>query len=411
LSYSTSTFPYNCVVLIETEDPDDPGHFEEGSGVIIGPHTILTASHMLWDSTDQDEANQVFIYPGYSQNGIPNPAGSGSPLNADSVWHNFEVGTAGTQTRSSSQDDYAVIDTNYTFTSWMGVVLNYGGGTVHATGYPAIANGLQTDVVGTVSQDPNYSVLDYGSLSASAGNSGGPLWLNFNGSDDVVGIVSTGAWACQLTTADWNQIVSWENANSHPTGFSPTTAATTVYTAEYGTAPSSTELNVLVQFTTPQYAYGQQIGVMDPAVYAYQALGVALASTATHFQNTFGPSNPTYPATPAGDAQFSTDAYASVFGHPGSPAQIQEFVSQVNYFEAIYTAAGVYGNANNIDLLARGAAYGQMLGIHAEIDPTGSASGGASHTEVPAGGEASGTDVPLIGVSTTSNMTHTIHLA
>jgi hypothetical protein len=195
------------------------------------------------------------------------------------------------------------------------------------------------------------------------------------------------------------------------TGFSPATAATTVYTAEYGTAPSSTELNVLVQFTTPQYAHGQQIGVKDPAVYAYQALGVALASTATHFQNTFGPSNPTYPATPAGDAQFSTDAYASVFGHPGSPAQIQEFVSQVNYFKAIYTAAGVYGNANNIDLLARGAAYGQVLGIHAEIDPTGSASGGASHTEVPAGGEASGTDVPLIGVSTTSNMTHTIHLA
>jgi hypothetical protein len=101
-----------------------------------------------------------------------------------------------------------------------------------------------------------------------------------------------------------------------------------VYTAEFGSPPSATELNVLSQFTQAQFAYGQQIGVTDPTVYAYEALGVALAPTAPHFQNTFGPSVD-------GDVQFVIDAYASVFGQPGSGAQIQQFSDQLNFFEGL----------------------------------------------------------------------------
>ena len=105
-----------------------------------------------------------------------------------------------------------------------------------------------------------------------------------------------------------------------------------------------------------------------PEVYAYQALGAALASTASHFQSTFGPSNPSYPNSATGDAAFATDAYAHVFGHPGSSAQVQQFVSQLQFFESLYTAAGTFGNPGNIDLLARGAIYGQMLGVEAELN-------------------------------------------
>jgi hypothetical protein len=145
--------------------------------------------------------------------------------------------------------------------------------------------------------------------------------------------------------------------------FSPSASATIVYTAEFGSAPSASEVNVLVEFLEPQFAFAQQIGVMDPAIYAFEALGVALASTAVHFQNTFGPNNPNYPASTVGDVLFVVDAYAHVFGHAGSAAQVQHFVDQVNYFEALYTAAGVFGSASNIELLARGAIFGQMLGI------------------------------------------------
>jgi V8-like Glu-specific endopeptidase len=186
---SISTYPYNTVVLIETVNPNNP------SGVVIGPHTILTASHMLWDSAHQGEANQVWLYPAYYQNGIPNPPGSLGPINANLVWHNYIVGVPGQNliSQSDSQYDFAVIDTDYTFTSWMGVSLDYGGGAVNVTGYPATANGIQTSASGVVSKDPNYSLLDYPNNFVSPGNSGGPLWNYFNGSFDVVG-VSTGLW-------------------------------------------------------------------------------------------------------------------------------------------------------------------------------------------------------------------------
>jgi hypothetical protein len=144
--------------------------------------------------------------------------------------------------------------------------------------------------------------------------------------------------------------------------FSPETAGTIVYTAEFGSAPSASELTILNQFTQAQFDFGQKIGVMDPSIYAFQALGVALAS-GPHFQDTFGPTNAMYPVSTVGDVHFVDAAYASVFGHAGTAAQIQFFVDQLGSFEALYAAAGVFGSPSNIDLLARGAIYGQMLGI------------------------------------------------
>ena len=145
--------------------------------------------------------------------------------------------------------------------------------------------------------------------------------------------------------------------------FSSESAGTIVYTAEFGSAPSASELTVLSQFAQAQFDYGRKIGVQDPGVYAFEALGVALASSGQDFQNRFGPSNSMYPASTAGDAQFVTDSYTSVFGRAGTAAQVQQFVGQLNYFETLYTAAGTFGSQSNIDLLARGAVYGQMLGI------------------------------------------------
>ena len=124
---------------------------------------------------------------------------------------------------------------------------------------------------------------------------------------------------------------------------------------------------------------------MDPALYAYEALGMALAASATQFPSAWGPSNPMYPNSAAGDAQFVADTYTSVFGHAGSSAQVQHFIDQFNFLEGLYTASGVFGSPANVDLLARGGIYGQMLGVHAELDPFGP--GGAAGT------------VPVIGVA------------
>ena len=134
-----------------------------------------------------------------------------------------------------------------------------------------------------------------------------------------------------------------------------------IFTAEYGTAPSADELNVLVQFTNPQCAYGQQIGVMDPAVYAYQSLGAALASTASNFQISLA-----HPILPTRRRLLAIFSSQPRWKHD----PVQHFLEELTFFENVYTAAGGFGSQSNIDLLARGAVYGQMLDMQYEIDPT-----------------------------------------
>lgn len=130
----------------------------------------------------------------------------------------------------------------------------------------------------------------------------------------------------------------------------------------------------LISLATAQYAYGQEIGVSDPAVYAYEALGMALANNRVFNMNYQPPppGQPTFPASPyLSDQQFVPSAYNDVFGHAGSPDQLQVFVNQLNYVESLNAGTP------QADLIARGAVYGTMIGIVAEI-----------------------TQVPVIGIST-----------
>jgi V8-like Glu-specific endopeptidase len=246
---SISTFPGNSVVLIESPNPDGDGYLQ-GSGVVIGPHTILTASHVVFDTSDQTPVQNIKLYPGWDST---DPAQGPGYIPTTDTDHYNPIGTFGSDdvTRAQSASDFAIIDTSYTFSSWMGVLLNYAGGVVTATGYPAIAGGLQTDRVGTVSADPSFSVLDYGTLSTSAGNSGGPLWLDFNGSDDVAGIVSTGLWATQLTSADWTQIESWVSQDGYSLATNLAPVVTAVPNASLVVGQSISASSLIASISNP----------------------------------------------------------------------------------------------------------------------------------------------------------------
>ena len=227
---STSTFPYDCVVLIESPDPTDPGYYLQGSGVVIGPHTILTASHVLFDISEQAATSNTRLYPGWSG---ANPALGAGYITTTYTDHFNQIGVYGSDdlTKAQSASDYAVIDTSYTFSTWMGVLTDYAGSEVHLTGYPASAGGGQVDEVGSVTADRTYSVLDYEPGFSSPGDSGGPIWLDSNGSDDVAGIVSTTGYACQLTAADLSQIESWVSEDGYSLEAPSTTHIAPVVTA------------------------------------------------------------------------------------------------------------------------------------------------------------------------------------
>ena len=120
-----------------------------------------------------------------------------------------------------------------------------------------------------------------------------------------------------------------------------------------------------------------------------QALADQSDTGSTAFKGTWGPQ------VISKDATFVAQAYAHVFGVQGTQVQIQHFVDQLNFFDKIYTASGTFGtNASEIDLLARGAVYGQMLGVKAE-NPSAMAAAASAVT-----------DVALIGVSAQHDGTH-----
>ena len=73
------------------------------------------------------------------------------------------------------------------------------------------------------------------------------------------------------------------------------------------------------------------------------------------------------PNTAAGDAAFATAACGTIFGAASTANLVNVMENFVSNWEAFYTSAGIPGNATptaaQIDLAARGAAWGDMVGV------------------------------------------------
>ena len=150
-----------------------------------------------------------------------------------------------------------------------------------------------------------------------------------------------------------------------------TAIAVAVEASMYGAVGTSAEVTLLAtQFLPPQVAVATQHG-LDAQVYASEALGLALAfgneTGSTAFATNFGPSNAAMPNSTAGDATFAAAAAAAVFGSAAtafSPIAIEGWVSN---WKAFYSTVGILGNlhptADQIDLAARGAAWGDAVGV------------------------------------------------
>ena len=197
-------YPYDSVCYI-TDVID--GVTYRGSGVIIGPHTILTAAHMVWDKDSGQSATDIQVSPGYSaayQVSIPGVA----------IHYNAVDDSGGLIRQSQSQSDFAVIDVaqNLDAYGWFQIAPDYAGGYGDISGYPGSNGYTQQDTTGWLTQDPNYHLMDFsGAFDVGPGSSGGPIWINqgANGSPSVVGIVSTSSWGAQITAADLAQIQGW----------------------------------------------------------------------------------------------------------------------------------------------------------------------------------------------------------
>lgn len=207
-----TSFPDSAVVYILDDIPGQ-GEFQ-GTGVVIGPHTILTAAHLVYDADTGVTADAISLYPGFVPGSTSyNPAGA---LGGVQSIHTIKVADKNEElSRQATQSDFAIVDTSVDLSRYGSFALDPGftSGDIVVKGYPASNNGNLSGTGGTVYQDGTSSDLDTSGLKLSPGYSGGPLYdtVERDGSviDAVVGTVSTNEDAMKLTRAKVALIRHW----------------------------------------------------------------------------------------------------------------------------------------------------------------------------------------------------------
>ncbi len=214
MALDPTLYPYDTVVRIT----DTIGGVSyQGSGVLIAPDEVLTASHVVYLS-GVGTASNIVVTPGSGIGSTPFGSAQGASF------HYYAINdTNGLISNFDSQSDFAVIhlSTSFTSTGYMGLLPDFSGGAVTIAGYPGSANGTMVSSFQTVRRDPRFTLLD--GVSLGKGSSGGPLFVTGAAGPQVVGTVSsegigtTAGYNALITTAAFNQIEQWIAADQSQT--------------------------------------------------------------------------------------------------------------------------------------------------------------------------------------------------
>jgi len=207
--WNDNSFPGTATVYIEASWG---GKIYTGSGAIIGRNEVVTASHVIYSSSNGGNPDWIRVYPSY------NPAGSylwnsnnGYSPAYYSYFTNFDPDgdgylAPGDYKYSSvehSESDLALLS----FTEpigdmygWYGTRYDFTEGTINILGYPGAYGNYLTQDSGYGKHDKADSVIWFGDdIEVNLGNSGGPIYT-YSEPDGryVVGVVSTGGWGASL---------------------------------------------------------------------------------------------------------------------------------------------------------------------------------------------------------------------
>jgi V8-like Glu-specific endopeptidase len=275
MSIDTTLYPFDTVVFI---NDTIGGTGFQASGVLISPDEVLTASHVVFNST-LGAATNITVAPGYNAGSRPFGTATGTFIHFSNIQDPGDI--IFTQ---QSQLDYAVIHLSRPFTGLgtMGLGSNFAGGLVNVAGYPAVLNGQLQNIQENLTVDPNFTVFEGATLGP--GSSGGPVWVtDSNGLPFVVGLVSSGlggpgspGFFTQITTSAFNQITAWvaqdHNAAPAPTvsALDTTTGQSLPATAQSYTGPVAGLQDQYVNITSDSL----NIGVNTPNWFIHSGSGI-----------------------------------------------------------------------------------------------------------------------------------------
>ena len=200
-------FPYRTVCLLHAKyDTNGDGVYDKtgvGTGVLVGPRTVLTAAHVVFDNTAGVWSNTVHVFPGAhknSNNSLVTPYGQ---------FHSASIVKGNNHITHSSADDWAIIDLNADIgdqIGYMGVSSSLSNGnSVRLYGYHGDYNSKLGYGPGVTDAVETYKFRH--NCDAIAGSSGGPVT---RGTTTVVGIHSGGYnsnWDQACKVSDY--IVGW----------------------------------------------------------------------------------------------------------------------------------------------------------------------------------------------------------
>jgi len=214
--------PYNTVAYLEATFAD--GNVFIGSGVMVGPNDVLTASHVVYSSVNGGVATSVKVILGYDPSPLETPYGtlSGALTNYNTGFDPNNDGFLFSGNHGpglqGSELDYALVSLDVAigdYSGWMGIDPNYSSGIVNITGYPGFYGHNPMNDSAFISVDRFDFIFHYSNTEVHPGNSGGPVWYSSNGASYVVSVVSTESWGAQLSGSIFNQLQNWISSNDY----------------------------------------------------------------------------------------------------------------------------------------------------------------------------------------------------
>lgn len=192
-----------------------------GSGVMVGPNDVLTASHVLYMAQQGGAATSVRVVPAYDPSPFAAPYGDLAAssfhyfANYDPDGDGYLMPGDNGSGLGGSELDVGIIDLPTAVgyqTGWMQLDPAFTGGTVNVTGFPSTyGHEMMTDSGYAYVAGVDSTVV-YSGVELNPGNSGGPVWYESAGTAYVVGVVSTASWGGAVQ-GTYDQLMQWINGN------------------------------------------------------------------------------------------------------------------------------------------------------------------------------------------------------
>lgn len=293
------------------------GSSAQGSGVMVGANAVLTAAHMIYDST-AGWATQVLVLPDQTSATLPFGASYASQLFTPVAW----------QTQQDFSQDYGIITTSNSIgyaTGWLNIAdpntsSPSVGDMLTSIGYPGDLAVQEYKTSGTVDSIQTSYLLFNDDMDAMPGQSGSPV---LNSSNQIVGIISHQSVSPNTNAATYINSSTYSQLEAHISSSNLSASA----------APMSSSYQY--DDFAGLYRLYQGIFMRDPDTAGVNwwlnqtTQGKTLVDVAQAFLSTLGESNRF--ATSTDNSQFVDTLYQQLFNRTADSGGKAYWVNALNH--------------------------------------------------------------------------------